>query len=441
VRPVRQRAPTGLPLRVAVKRARDLGGRFLAVAREEGLAQAFARARRHLLRRAPGEMNRPRAGSGAWPDHPLGAAWLELARHGAFHAARRNSGGSSSAIVAVSAAGQPGAWGGRAETLAALWPGASLRVVSPKDVGAAATALQDATHVIFTGCGRSAATAALVCEARRLSLPVLYDLDAPRISLPACAEQADMAGPRGGGCAGLVGGMPGALELMSAADAVSAATPALAGEAARLCRRPVWLARDFLSDDDLAYGAKLAAAPRRPGPLRLALALCPMTAGADLAALVPALEVHLSAWPETRLVVVGGVPCRLPHPLAAAATAAPGGTREERLAALSDADAVLVPLADTAFNRGRGAAPVLAAAAVARPVVASPVGALAEAVLDGETGLLARSPAEWVAALSALADPGRAAALGNAARTRAETVRSGTGDRIADPALIAWGLS
>lgn len=384
-------------------------------------------------------MNRPRAGSGTWPDHPLGAAWLELARHGAFHAARRNPGGSA-AIVAVSPAGHLAAWGGRAETLAALWPGASLRIVSPQNVGAAATALQDATHVIFTGCGRSATTAALVCEARRLSLPVLYDLDAPRISLPACAEQADMAGPPGGGCAALVGEMPGALELMSAADAVSAATPALVDEAARLCRRPVWLARDFLSDEDLAHGAELAAAPRRPGPLRLALALCPMTAGADLAALIPALEVHLSAWPETRLVVVGGVTCSLPHPLAAA-TAAPGGTREERLAALSDADAVLVPLADTAFNRGRGAAPTLEAAAVSRPVIASPVGALAESVLDGETGLLARSPAEWAAALSALADPGRAAALGNAARTRAEAVRSGIRDRIADPALIAWGLS
>ncbi|MCX7644588.1 MAG: glycosyltransferase [Rhodobacteraceae bacterium] len=415
-------------------RARALGGRFLAVARAEGVGEALARARRHLLGRAPGELNRPAAPGASVPGHPLGAAWLELARRGAFHAARRNPGGRP-AIVAVTPDTRLGAWGGRAETLAALWPGATLRIVGPEDPAAAATALQDATHLVFAGCGRSAATAALICEARRLSLPVLFDLDAPRVSLTACADQPGPGGAR------LVGAMPAALELMSAADAVSTATPDLAAHAALLCPRPVWLAPDRPCAADLALGARLAAAPRRPGPLRLALALCPETAEGDIAPAASALDDLLARRPEARLLIPGPVPDGLPRRLAAAAVPIPCRTREERLSALATADAVLVPLADTAYNRLRGAAPALAAAAVGRAVIASPVGALAAAVRDGETGLLARNPAEWSAALSALAAPGRAAALGAAARTRAEAEASGCAGGAADPALIAWGLS
>jgi hypothetical protein len=85
------------------------------------------------------------------------------------------------------------------------------------------------------------------------------------------------------------------------------------------------------------------------------------------------------------------------------------------------ADLALLPARDeTAAGLGL---PAIEAAASALPVVASRVGALAEVVLDGKTGLLVppRDPAALAKAVRALlADPERAAALGGAARRRAE---------------------
>jgi hypothetical protein len=424
-------------LRAALTRA----GLFLAVARAEGLARALAAARRHVLGEAPGELNRPHPPSRPDAGHPLAAAWAELARRGAF-GARRRLPVPGPVIVAVSPPRPADAWSGRAEALEALWPGATMRRVDAADLHTAVSALQEATHVVFLGCARDAATAALLCEARRLSLPVLLDLDAPRMSLPECQAHAETAGfPRAPGRSPAAA-VTAVLELMSAADAVSAATPALVGKAARLCPRPVWLAGDEPGPDDLALGARLAAAPRRPGPPRLALALSAEAGPDDLAPLLPALEAELAARPGTRLLAIGPLrPGLLPRRLRAAVDPVPCRTRAEILAAAAAADAVLIPLADTPFNRDRSAAPALAAAAAARPVAASPTGAIGAFVRHGRTGLLARGPADWKAALSALADPERARAMGAAARAHV-AARAASGARTtADPALAAWGLT
>jgi phosphatidyl-myo-inositol dimannoside synthase len=80
----------------------------------------------------------------------------------------------------------------------------------------------------------------------------------------------------------------------------------------------------------------------------------------------------------------------------------------------------------------------LEAAACAKPSVAGDSGGAAEAVLDGETGLVvdgrhAGAVAEAVAGL--LADPPRAQAMGKSARARVE--RSYTWPRIAER-LAGW---
>jgi glycosyltransferase involved in cell wall biosynthesis len=92
------------------------------------------------------------------------------------------------------------------------------------------------------------------------------------------------------------------------------------------------------------------------------------------------------------------------------------GFRRDIPACLAAADIVAVP----SLQEGLGVA-ALEAMAAARPVVASRVGGLAEAVVDGETGLLVPpgEPAALAAALGRLArDLDLRARLGEAGRAR-----------------------
>jgi glycosyltransferase involved in cell wall biosynthesis len=76
---------------------------------------------------------------------------------------------------------------------------------------------------------------------------------------------------------------------------------------------------------------------------------------------------------------------------------------------------------DDLWSRGKCGLKVLQYMAAGLPVVANPVGVQAELVRHGESGLLARTPAEWVEALRLLAgDPALRRRLGEAGRRRVE---------------------
>ncbi len=94
------------------------------------------------------------------------------------------------------------------------------------------------------------------------------------------------------------------------------------------------------------------------------------------------------------------------------------GWRNDVPAVLRAADVVVLP----SLVEGLPLA-VLEAMATGRPVVATPVGGTAEAIVDGESGVLVPpqdSDALAAATISLLRDPARAAAMGRAARRRME---------------------
>jgi hypothetical protein len=77
----------------------------------------------------------------------------------------------------------------------------------------------------------------------------------------------------------------------------------------------------------------------------------------------------------------------------------------------------IAPLPDDPWTRGKCGLKVLQMLARGRPVVASPVGVQARQVRPGETGFLARTPEEWVHALTTLfSDGALRARLGAAAK-------------------------
>ena len=94
----------------------------------------------------------------------------------------------------------------------------------------------------------------------------------------------------------------------------------------------------------------------------------------------------------------------------------------------------IMPLPDDEWARGKSGYKLIQYMAMARPTVASPVGANMQIVVDGQTGWLAADDAGWLMALRRLRDdPGEAAAMGAAARRRVEQQYS---LQVTGPALV-----
>lgn len=96
-------------------------------------------------------------------------------------------------------------------------------------------------------------------------------------------------------------------------------------------------------------------------------------------------------------------------------------TESGEAAEIAAADVGVSWVPDDLWSRGKCGLKVLQYMAAGLPVVANPVGVQAEMVRHGETGFLARTPAEWVEALRRLAsDPELRRRLGAAGRRRVE---------------------
>jgi glycosyltransferase involved in cell wall biosynthesis len=135
-----------------------------------------------------------------------------------------------------------------------------------------------------------------------------------------------------------------------------------------------------------------------------------------------AVGLLASEFPQLRLLIVGDGP-RREHVAAAARPlgrrAVLAGYRTDVMAVLAASDVVLHPSYHEAFPTT-----LIEAAAASVPVVATAVGGIGEIVVDGDTGLLVRAPAEAATLARALArlllDTGLRAAQGRAGRARFE---------------------
>ncbi len=158
---------------------------------------------------------------------------------------------------------------------------------------------------------------------------------------------------------------------------------------------------------------------RRDGPVIGAISL--LRPGKGMETLIDAMAEVVGSRPDATLILAGDGPDRAALERRIAERGLGGSVR--MVGALDSAAPLLRSIDVFAHPSWAESFPyaILQAMSLGLPIVATDVGGVAEAIADGESGLLVppRDPAPLAAALlSALLDPERAAALGEAARAR-----------------------
>lgn len=424
--------------------------RFAEVWRTEGRGAALLAARRHLAMARHGHVP-SMVGPAALPvpatlpaeTCALTPVWAHLARTKAFAVTtapalmrRRRR------VAMIGDLNLPQCRKYRVEQLDEIWAraGVGYGFAHYEDIPRCLDLLQGATHLMLYRLGRSSLAEMYLYEARRLKLPVIYDIDDPLFSVAAYETYGNCAALPDDLRRHLVGQAPAYLSVMNQADYLSLSTPGLVDLAAAHAPRPVYLRRNFADRATLEAGRRAARRGPREG-FTLAFASGSMGHEVDFLTIADDLAGFLAASEDRRLLLLGRFDTRhLPEAMRARAEVVPFADYPAYLAALARADCAVLPLADDAFNRCKSAVRVIDAAAVAVPSIVGGVGDGQAMVRDGTTGLVAEPGAGgWRAALERLAsDPAGAAALGRAARADLEACWAASDDLpVIAPGLLA----
>ncbi len=426
---------------------RDKIQRFFLTLRQEGLKSALAKTRRYLGARLRGNgltglfhvRGAPR-NSGAY----MVPVWLELAEKNAFHVTQAPALVTRQRRIAmVGDLNLPQCRKYRVEQPDELWRQANVDYSHAhyEDIPRAVSILQDATHVMFYRLAGGPVASMLAYEARRLRLPILYDLDDPLFSVSAYGTYQNMKALPAWRQQHFISEAPKYLDAMNAADMVSVATPGMATHTRLFTPRPVHVRRNFADQSTLRAGAlAMAGAARDPAAFRVAFASGSQGHEIDFAEIQQDIATFLDRAANRQLVILGHFDRNLlPASLRNRIEAHPFSSYDEYLRVLASVDVAVMPLADDLFNRCKSAVRVIDAASVAVPSVVGTVSDMAAMVEDGISGRVLAPGESWAQALEDIAGSGAAAAMGQAARANLEQHWSARLDQpVIDREIVDW---
>lgn len=295
--------------------------------------------------------------------------------------------------------------------------GVPFEAVSLDDPLLAISRLQLASVVIIYRLAHSAALQRVMDEARRLQIPILFEVDDlvyrramaasnPNLdSLPSALREAVIAGADGYAAA------------LAGADVNLASTAALADDMTSVNHRPALVVSNGIDDRMLELERGLRRADERDAHPVAIYGSGSRAHDHDFAVAAPGIAEWLRSHPEARLHLLG--PVRLPEvlqPFAAQVV----HTREtlpyeQYLEHLAASTVCLAPLVDAPFNAFKSHVKYLEAALVGTPLIASPT-VYADYVVDQVTGVIADDDS-WGQALSRFTDdPVLRKAMASAAR-------------------------
>ncbi len=422
--------------------------RFFGVIRQQGWRVAMAKTWSYL-----GRAGVLRPLRGGWNRHGphayLAAFWQDMARRGAFHVGQPPALATNARKIAlIGDLNLPQCYKYRVQQLVEFWGELGVDCVYShyEDVPRATAILQDASHCMFYRALNSPLNSMYLYEARRLRLPVLYDLDDPLFSVSAYETYENMKALPPRMKAHFVSEAPKYLDAMNLADIVTVSTPGMAEHTRLYTPRPVHFRRNFADRETLAAAdAALAAGGRAAdAPFRVAFASGSMGHEIDFSLIAEDITGFLDAGADRQLVILGHFDkTLLPAALRDRVEPHKFSTYPDYLATLATVDCAVMPLTDDIFNRCKSAVRVIDAAAVAVPSLVGRVSDMAQMVRDGETGRVLASGDSWRDALEALAaDRPACAGMGRAARADLQsnwTARPGL--PIVEQPVLDWVLA
>lgn len=416
--------------------------RFVATVRAEGWRTAAGRTRSFVGRALRGSFGGRRGGDAAYLD----GFWQDMARREGFHVSRPPALLTGRRRIAmIGDLYLPQCRKYRVAQPAELWGevGVDYEFSHYADVPRAVALMQNATHLMFYRTQNDDRMAMYLYEARRLRLPVLYDLDDPLFSVSAYETYENMQALPPAMKAKFLAEAPKYLGAMNQADILTVSTPGMAEHTRLHTARPVHFRRNFADRETLEAGqAARAAAGRDEGaPFRVGFASGSMGHEVDFALIADDIAAFLAAGPGRQLVILGHFDeTLLPEALRGRVESHAFASYSAYLETLSTVDCAVMPLTDDAFNRCKSGVRVIDAAAVSVPSLVGTVSDMASLVRDGGTGRVLAPGDSWRDALEAMAQDRRGtAAMGQAARADLETAWSArAGLPVVEQAVIDW---
>lgn len=431
---------------------RDKLARFAREVREEGIGSAIAKAGdyvgRHLSGRGiSGLFQRGSFGIESSENY-MASIWQELADGDAFHVTQAPAVLSKRRKIAmIGDLNLPQCRKYRVEQPDEIWRQVDVDYAYShyEDVPRSVAIMQDATHVMFYRLCTTPVTSMLTYEARRLRLPILYDLDDPLFSVSAYGTYENMKALPAWQRKHFMTEAPKYLDVMNGADVISVSTPGMVAHARLFTPRPVYMRRNFADRVALDAGkvAMQAAVSERPRPQGFRVAFASGSQGheVDFDVIAKDMTEFLAGGPDRQLVILGHFnKTRLPDALRGQVETHAFADYETYLKTLAGTDVAVMPLTDDAFNRCKSAVRVIDAASVGVPGIVSTVSDMAQVVEDGQTGRVLEAGASWATALEDMVrDREATRAMGKAARADIES-RWGASlsPDIIDPEILAW---
>lgn len=423
--------------------------RFVREVHENGVRSALRHTYAYLKRRLFGRGLSGLSASGAAGARPaseyMTPVWLDLAERDAFHiqatpAVRRQR----RKIAMIGDLNLPQCRKYRVEQLDELWRLADVDYSYShyEDVSRSISILQDASHVMFYRLGTSPIVSMLAYEARRLGLPILYDLDDPLFSVSAYGAYENMKALPDWQKGHFVREAPKYLDVLNSADLVSVSTPGMQAHTHLYTQRPVYVRRNFADRVALQAGAEvLKARTEDTRSFRVAFASGSQGHEIDFGLIAEDMIAFLARGMGRKLVILGHFDkTLLPEVLQGQVETHKFTDYTTYLQTLASTDCAVMPLTDDPFNRCKSAVRVIDAASVGVPGVVGTVSDMAAMIDDGRTGRVLTPEANWGEALEAMAqDRPATRQMGHLARQTLEDRWSARLEApVIDPELVAW---
>lgn len=264
-----------------------------------------------------------------------------------------------------------------------------------RDQEGAREALQLADCVLFYRIPMAEHGPDLYAEARRLGLPILYDIDDLIFHKAALAAHISRLRLRDEHAAVMLNAADAYLRAMEASDALLVSTPAL-GAYAAATGRPHFVVRNAVSDDLVHLTRTLPTKKTGNEIVRVFYGSGSDTHDADFALIAEALRQAMQKDSRLHLYIHGHL--ELPAELSCLAGRVhrvPFLDKTFYFRLCADYDMALAPLLRDAFNDAKSNIKYQEASLFGIPSILSPAAEFTDAVTEGRDGFIARTPEEW----------------------------------------------